>query len=122
SAQAQQLSDAAIKNNIAPIENSLEIVKQLEPKSFEYNTAAYSHLKLPQGTKFGFVAEDFQRVLPGLVFAKPYSFASGKNATRSATFKTVDMESLIPILIASIKEQQQQIDQLKAEIELLKTK
>ncbi len=122
SAQAQQLSDAAIKTNIAPIENSLNIVKQLEPKSFEYNTSAYSHLKLPQGTRFGFVAEDFQRVLPGLVFVKPYSFTSGKNATRNTSIKTVDMESLVPILIASIKEQQLQIDQLKAEVERLKAK
>lgn len=119
-AEAQQLTDNAIKTNVTPIENPLQVIKALQPMTYEYNTAEYRHLKLPTGTRYGFIAEDFQRVLPGLVYSKPYSYMSGKNATRNATVKSIDMESLIPVLIASLKEQQVQIDQLKAELELLK--
>lgn len=121
-AEAQQLTDAAIKTNINPIENPLKLVRSLQPLSFEYNTSQYRHLKLPTGTRYGFIAEDFQRVMPGLVYNKPYTYMAGKNSTRNASIKSIDMESLIPVLIASIKEQQAQIDQLKAEIELLKNK
>lgn len=120
--EAQQLTDNAIKTNVTPIENPLQVIRALQPMSFEYKTTEYRHLKLPTGTRFGFMAEDFQRVLPGLVYNKPYSYMAGKNATRNATIKSIDMESLIPVLIASLKEQQAQIDQLKAEIEVLKRK
>jgi hypothetical protein len=121
-ANAQHLTDAAIKTNVSPIENPLKLVRSMQPLSFEYNTSQYRHLKLPSGTRYGFIAEDFQRVMPGLVYNKPYTYLAGKNSTRNATIKGIDMESLIPVLIASIKEQQAQIDQLKAEIELLKNK
>ncbi len=119
---AQQLKDEAIKTNITPIENPLQVVNSLQPLSYEYKTGQYKHLKLPSGTHYGFMAEDFQQVLPGLVYNKAYSYASGKNSTRNATIKSIDMESLIPVLIASIKEQQVQIEQLRAEVEALKRK
>jgi hypothetical protein len=45
-----------------------------------------------------------------------------KNGYRDASFKMVDETSLIPLLVASIKEQQEQIEQLKAAIEDLKSK
>ena len=44
----------------------------------------------------------------------------GKNAYRDANMKTVDEASLIPLLVASIKEQQQQIEELKAAVAELK--
>lgn len=120
--KAQQLSDQKIKTNIAPIENPLQLIKSLQPLRYEYNTTEYRHLKLPGGVRYGFIAEDVQKVLPGVVYNKPYSYISGKNATRQATVKNVDMESLVPVLIASLKEQQQQIEQLRAEIESLKNR
>lgn len=118
--QAQDLNDNAIKTNVSPIAEPLKVITALQPMSYEYNTRQYSHLKLPSGRHYGFMAEDFQQVLPGLVYKKPYSFMYGKNSYRQATVKTIDMESLVPVLIASIKEQQTQIEQLRAEIEALK--
>lgn len=118
--QAQDLTDNMIKTNVSHISEPLKVITSLQPMTFEYNTRQYSHLKLPSGRQYGFMAEDFQQVLPGLVHKKPYSFMSGKNSYRNATVKTIDMESLVPVLIASIKEQQTQIDQLRAELEALK--
>jgi hypothetical protein len=46
----------------------------------------------------------------------------GKNTYRTRKVKTVDMESLIPILVASVKEQQAEIEQLKKELQVLKSK
>ncbi len=40
---------------------------------------------------------------------------------KNATITKVDYESLIPLLVASIKEQQQQIEALKRELKTLKS-
>lgn len=121
-AQAQQLTDEALKTNIGSIAQPLKVLQSLQPLSYEYRTQEYKFLKLPTGPRFGFMAEDFQKVLPGLVYSRPYSYATGKNSTRMATVKSIDMESLIPVLVASIQEQQAQINQLKAELEALRNK
>lgn len=117
---AQDLSDTKIKKNIEPIDNPLQLVMQLEPKKYEYNVSDYKHLKLQPGSQYGFIAEDIQAVFPNLVKEKSVNYMFGKNVYRNATIKTVDESSLIPVLVASIKEQQAAIEQLKMEILQLK--
>ena len=58
--------------------------------------------------QIGLIAQDVEKVLPELV------------NTDSEGFKSVDYTKLGPVLIEAIKEQQQQIDQLKKEIQMLK--
>jgi peptidoglycan hydrolase CwlO-like protein len=119
---SQNLSDKDIKKNVAPIESPLKALVSLEPKAFEYKTSDYSYLKLPKGEHYGFIAEEVQEVFPALVTSESHSYMQGKNRFKRATTKSVDLEGLIPILVASIKEQQAEIDQLKKEIESLKGK
>jgi hypothetical protein len=120
SAAAQDLSDQDIKTNISPIADPLQQITSLNPKAFQYNTGKYKHLSLPSGIHYGFIAEEFRQVFPGLVHRKPYSYMVGKNLYKSATVPTINLEELIPVLIASIKQQQAEIDQLKLEMEKLK--
>jgi len=119
-AYSQNLDDKDIKKNITAIDNPIKKLVQLEPKSFEYNTEQYKHLKLEHGRKFGFLAEDFQHIFPDMVKEKSVSYMFGKNVYRNSTIKTIDEQSLIPLLVASIKEQQLQIDKLTAEVGQLK--
>ena len=93
---------------------------QLAPKVFEYNTEKYKHLKLKSGLHFGFMSDNMQQVFPELVTTKYISYMFGKNVNRGATIKTIDETSLIPILVASIKEQQAEIEKLKKDIAGLK--
>lgn len=113
---AQQLPDQLIKKNVAPLQNALASVQQLEPKKFEYNTKRYYDLNLPVGQQYGFLSENVQQVLPELVRLESHSYRVGKNTARSATIQTTDLESLIPLLVAAIKEQQEQIDELKKQL------
>jgi hypothetical protein len=122
SAYSQNLSDSDIKKNISTIDNPLQKLVRLEPKTYEYKTEHYKHLDLQKGKKYGFLAEDFQRVFPDLVKEKNTSFMFGKNTYRNSIIKTIDEQSIIPILVASIKEQQLQIEKLTAEVEALKNK
>lgn len=122
SSSAQSVSDKQIKKNVSTISEPLKSVTALEPRVFEYNTAQFSQLHLPQGTQYGFISEEFQQVFPELVSQKNYSYMQGKNSYKRAAVKTVDMEGLIPVLVASIKEQQKEIDQLRIELDELKKK
>lgn len=119
---SQTLSDNELKKNVTPIESPLKSVISLEPKAFEYKTSDYSYLKLPKGEHYGFITEEFQQVFPALVTSESRSYMQGKNMFKRATTKTVDLEGLIPILVASIKEQQSEINLLKKEVEALKSK
>lgn len=119
---SQTLADSDLKKNVTPIESPLKSVISLEPKAFEYKTSDYSFLKLPKGEHYGFIAEEVQAVFPALVTSESRSYMQGKNMFKRATTKSVDLEGLIPILVASIKEQQAEIDQLKREVENLKGK
>ena len=119
---SQNLNDSDIKKNVTAINNPLKKLVQLQPKTFEYNTEQYKHLKLQHGKKYGFLAEDFQHIFPELIRERSVSYMFGKNVYRNSTIKTIDEQSLIPLLVASIKEQQQQIDKLTAELEQLKNK
>ena len=117
---AQDIPDRSIKKNITLIDSPLQKITQLQPKQFEYNAASFKHLKLKGGKQYGFIAEDIQVVFPDLVNEKSVSYRYGKNVYRNATIKTIDETSLIPVLVASIKEQQAEIEKLKTEILELK--
>lgn len=119
---SQTVTDNEIKKNIAAINSPLQKLVQLNPKTFEYDTQKFKHLNLDHGVKYGFIAEEVQQVFPGLVKQKSISYMFGKNSYRDTKIKTIDEASLIPVLVASIQQQQQQIEQLKEEVEALKNK
>jgi len=117
---AQTVSEKDLKTNVQAISNPLQTIRALEPKTFEYNTKNYSYLSLPKGTQYGFLSEDLEKVVPGTVSTRRYTYMKGKNSYSSALVKSPEMEALVPLLVASVKEQQAQIDALKKEIEELR--
>ena len=61
-----------------------------------------------EGHDVGVIAQEVEKVLPEVV------------QTRKSGYKAVKYEKMIPLLIQSIKEQQEQIEDLKKEVEELK--
>ena len=121
-ASAQNSIDKDIKKNISSIENATASLIQLEPKKFEYDINRYKQLNLPQGTQYGFLAENVETILPELVNKKKLLYVYGKKSTKEGALQKVDNNSPTPFLVASIKELYEEIEKLKAEIELLKKK
>lgn len=117
---SQVIADNQVKQHVSVINNPLQRLISLEPKTFEYNKDKFRELGLPAGKQYGFLAENVQQVFPDLVVYQNYHYSAGKNMPRIAKIKSVDVESLIPILVASIKEQQAEIEKLKMEIQALK--
>ena len=115
-AYAQNISDKDIKTYVVSISNALEQLKQLEPVTYEYDTHKYKQLHLGKGKKYGFLAEDIQAIFPEMVHNRHVSYIYGKNQHRTLVVKKMDTESLIPVLVASIKELEAQIEALKTEL------
>lgn len=120
SAKAQQVADKDIKKNTTPVSNSLAALSRLEPVTYEFNREQFKQLNLPGGTQYGFIAEDVKQVLPSAVSTDAKWYTAGKNNQRAVTVSTVDLEKLVPILVGAVKEQQAEIEKLRAEIQSLK--
>ena len=118
----QTLSDSEIKRNVSDISNPLQSIAKLEPHVFEYSNDKYKELRLPAGAQYGFTVENLQTVFPSLVKTERKSYLVGKNLSREATVKSIDFEGLIPILVASIQQLQNEVELLKAEVQALKSK
>lgn len=121
-ASAQTVSDKQLKKNAEPVKNSLNYINQLEPLKFEFDNQKYKQLNLPAGTQYGFAADDVKLVLPELVTKDYKWYTAGKNNQRTVTTGAVDYEKLIPLLVGAIKEQQAEINELRAHIQQLKSK
>ncbi|WP_162795986.1 tail fiber domain-containing protein [Pedobacter nanyangensis] len=109
------------QTEITSIDNSLNTVLKLTPINFSYDKDWAGKLKLSTQKQSGFAVEEVAKVAPELVVNQQKTYSAGKNSTKTATVPMVDYETLIPLLVGSIKEQQLQIEALKKEISQLRS-
>jgi hypothetical protein len=104
-------SDDRLKTRVSNIVDPIEKIKTLNGFTYYPNEIAQAF-----GYKYqlevGVSAQEVQKVQPEIVVPAPID----------EKYFTVRYEKLIPLLIESIKEQQTQIDVLKAEVAELKSK
>ena len=119
---AQKIEEQELKLNVNKITNSIEQLENLEPVTFKYETDKHKYLKLPVGEQHGFLASNVKAEFPAMVYVTSKMYNSGKNNSKVAKYDEVDTLSLIPVLVAAIKEQQAEIENLKNELLQLKQK
>lgn len=100
-------SDSRFKDNIEPIENTDEIIKKLNPVTYQYKTTEFADRNFPEGSTYGFIAQELKEVLP-------YTVTEEKDG-----FYSVNYIALIPVLTKAIKDQQAEIETLKAKVEAI---
>lgn len=103
------VSDRRLKKNITPLKNALSNIEALNIYSFDYNAPKNYSGYLPKGTHFGFMAQELKNVYPEFVQLNANGYYS------------VNYMEMIPILAQGIKEQQEEINDLKKEIAELKS-
>ena len=91
------------KKNIRPLDSQLVNIKLLKPVNFSW--------KKDDSEDIGFIAEDVNEVYPDLVSWEDSGKIHGVKYTK-----------LTSILVKALQEQQTQIDELKAEVQELKSK
>jgi hypothetical protein len=95
-------SDYRLKENIRPLENGLERLNNLNPVKFNWIADGIS--------SEGFIAHEAQEVFPDAVTGE-------KDGEK---LQGMDYGRITPLLVKAIQEQQEQIEQLKTEIQTLK--
>ena len=102
-------SDIRYKENIHPLENSLEKILRIRGVSYDWKKSGIGTI--------GFVAQELEEIIPEMVY------------TNDEGYKSVDYSRITPLLVESIKEQQatinsllQQLQELQNEVEELKKK
>ena len=92
-------SDSTLKHNIQDLEiNADSLLSLLRPRTFEWNTVQDTFM---MGTQYGFIAQEFETVLPDLVKA-------GRDS-----IKHITTDGLLPILVSGYQSQKAQIDSLE---------
>jgi len=120
-----ELSDRKFKKNITGIGNALTLIKQLEPKEYEYRQNEFPHIGMKEGRRFGFIAQEMEQVVPSLVTynihpASTPPQGSDRPAGPSVEYKGINYTEMVPVLTKGIQEQQDIIEAQASEIELLK--
>ena len=97
-------SDKRLKENIKPLDNALDKIKKINGVEFDWIDGKDEHgnsVHSNEGHDVGVIAQEIEEVLPEVVH------------TRDNGYKAVKYEKIVPLLIQAIKEQQQQIEELK---------
>lgn len=106
-------SDIRLKKNVQNLENCLP--KLLKIKSKQYNfineELNYRSSDIKESKSFGFISQEVKEIFPQLVLVSDDSLNT----------QYINYDGFIPIIVEAIKEQQIIIDNLKNEIEDLKT-
>jgi hypothetical protein len=120
------VSDSRLKKDILPMGVMMSKIMNLRPVTYNFKP----EYGISDGLKLGFISQEVEAVFPELVREKPlptpYQTAADGTKTlaidqaRPETAKFIDMESLTPVIIKALQEQQMQIEALKEEIRKLK--
>ncbi len=124
-------SDENLKSNVSPLINVQDMLLALEPKQYEFQQPESSDITLPQGIQFGLLAQELEAVIPmavtNVVHAGGLESLSSDN--EPLTFKGVNYQMLIPVLLAHFQDQQlslqeahAQLSEIKNEIQLIENR
>lgn len=97
------VSDERLKENIKPIDNALDKIKNLEGFTYNFNEVGEKLGFDPNERHSGVSAQDVKNVLP----------EASAPAPRDNNYLTVKYDKLIPLLIEGIKDLKNNIDDLK---------
>jgi len=117
-------SDKRLKENVQNIPNALDKVLSLNGVTFDWKQEAFDagfNPKIKEGDA-GVLAQEVQAVLPQAVKPAPFDIDENGGSKSGKDYLTVQYEKLAPLFIEAIKEQQKQIELLKAELAELKNK
>ena len=107
-----ETSDARLKKNVKKIGSALNDVLKMQGVTYEWKADEFPEMNFSEGTEYGLLAQELEKVLPDLV------------DTDEEGYKSIQYTHLVPVLIEAIKElkgiiaiQQEDIDELKFKAE-----
>ena len=102
-------SDVRYKTNLQPLSDALSSLRNITPIYYHWKTG-FKEQNFTKEKQLGFSAQEIEKYFPEIV------------QTNSDGYKAVDYGRMTPVLVQAIKEQQEQIDELKGENKTLQQK
>lgn len=99
-------SDANLKTNIQELEGGTATLELLTPKTYNFDN--HEGLVLPEGNQFGLLAQELETAVPHAVRGVT---AANLDQEGTYSFKAVNYQQLIPVLISAFQERQADLDQ-----------
>lgn len=119
--QTFSVSDSVLKTNIQNISNADSVLNALAPKTFYFKQNVEPGFSLPVSKQYGFIAQQLETILPDLVVnaSSPIRIDSATNliSTDTTTYKAINYEGLIALLVKASQEQSAKIASLQAQID-----
>lgn len=112
-------SDKRLKTNIVNIPNALNKICSINGVTFDWKLDECAKWNFtPPKNDIGVIAQEIQEICPEAVTFAPFDRdpVLGDFSKSGENYLTVKYEKLVPLLIEAIKEQQLQIEELKAKI------
>jgi hypothetical protein len=98
-------SDINLKDNIVEISHDLsDNIMKLKPTQFTFKTDKNKQIH------YGFIAQEFEEFFPDLVCSKP---------DKNDIVKGINYLEILPLLVGKIQKMQNEIDELKQQMQLL---
>ena len=111
-AYSSTVSDRTFKDDINTISDALDKIKKLRGVEYVWNTGSRKGKK-----DLGLIAQEVEEVLPEIVHE--HEMPLMEDAEAGKTYKTVDYEKMVGVLIEAMKDQQAMIETLTAKVETL---
>lgn len=112
-------SDQMFKTNIDSLNNALEILNEIQPRTYYFDTTNSYGMNFRSTLQYGMIAQEVQTVLPELVttIVRPARYDTlGNEISPVTSYLGLDYNAFIAILIAGMQEQQAQIDSLESQV------
>ncbi len=102
-------SDQRFKKDINKIESPMSLLEGLNGMTYEYDQTAFPEKEFIKGKTLGFIAQDFEKDLPELIKKDNEGYYS------------VNYLGVIPILVEALKEVNEEKEDLRTELDELKS-
>jgi hypothetical protein len=104
-------SDGRLKKELRPLQQALDKIKRLRGITFNWNQEAARRLGLNTDSlnHYGFIAQEVEKILPGVVYTGSDSFH----------VKSIAYADIVPVLTAAVQEKQLLMDTLQKENDVI---
>jgi hypothetical protein len=106
------VSDKRLKDDITPISTPIEKIKQIGGYNFTWGTGSVR----PGEKDVGVISQEVEEIMPEVIRNFTHRGLDVKKGATPGTFKSVLYDRMVPLLVEGIKEQQNQIDYLKDQL------
>lgn len=114
-------SDERLKQKVGKVENALDKIRSLTAFYYTTNDLAKSFGYEKSEQQLGLSAQEVQKIAPEIVSLAPFDMKTLEDGSvvskTGENYLTVKYDRLVPVLVEAIKEQQAQIEELKAKLD-----